>query len=75
MDETVSLITDKVREQLKASILPDMLTPEQLSTLLQLGRTTTYSLLRRGAIPGAYRIGSKLYRINTKILIESIGKG
>ena len=74
VDDSASLVADKVREHLEVSVLPAMLTPKQLCEVLQLGKTKTYSMLRRGAIPGSYRVGPKLYRINTKILLESLGK-
>jgi hypothetical protein len=64
----------KAIERLMSAELPPIITPRQLEEVMQLGRTTVYELLRSGAVPGAYRIGPKLYRINTRVLLESLGK-
>ena len=47
--------------------LPEMVTPEQAGAFLQLGRSTTYDLLRSGALP-CVRFG-KLIRIRKTALL------
>lgn len=49
---------------------PDVVTPEQVAEMLQIGLTLTYRLLRSGVLP-AKRIGRK-YIIAKKNVIEFI---
>ena len=49
---------------------PDVVTPEQVSEMLQIGLTLTYRLLRNGMLPSK-RIGKK-YIIAKRTVIEFV---
>jgi excisionase family DNA binding protein len=49
--------------------LPDLMTPEQLQAFLQIGRSSTYELLKSGAIH-SLKFG-KLIRIPKASLLEN----
>lgn len=49
---------------------PDILTPEDLMYILDIGRSTVYKLLSCGSIP-SIRIG-KLYRIPKNMLVSTL---
>lgn len=52
------------------SDFPDVLTPKQVQSALNIGRTWTYRLLKEGTIP-SFRVG-KSYRISKKQLLKYI---
>ena len=49
---------------------PDVMTPKQVQSALNIGRTWTYRLLKDGTIP-SFRVG-KSYRISKKQLIKYV---
>lgn len=53
--------------------LPLILTPDEVSALLKLGRSATYEALRTGSIP-AVRVG-KLWRIGRDALLNWLNSG
>jgi excisionase family DNA binding protein len=52
--------------------LPAVIDQETARRLLGIGRSTFYALVRQGRIPGAFRLGSKLVRINTRALLAGL---
>ena len=57
----------KVKPVPKYDDLPDLVTPELAQAFLQIGRSTTYDLIRTGALPSV-RFG-KLIRIRKSALM------
>jgi excisionase family DNA binding protein len=51
------------------SLLPRVMTVDELATLLRVNRKTVYDALSRGEIPGARRIGGR-YRILREAVIQ-----
>jgi len=60
-------------EQTSKELLEDesviMLTTEQVCSILNMGKTTVYKLLRSGDIPGTRRIG-KSFRVRKKDIVD-----
>ncbi len=56
-----------------ATDLPLILTPDDVSALLKMGRSTTYEALRAGRIP-AVRVG-KLWRIGRDAFLNWLNSG
>lgn len=50
--------------------LPDLLTPDEVMEYLQIGRNTTYKMLKNGLIP-SIRIG-KMYRTPKVMLVTAL---
>lgn len=53
----------------ESGALPEIITPDELATLLRLNRKTVYELLARHQIPGARRIGRR-YRIHRDAVLD-----
>lgn len=53
---------------------PPVLTIAQLSTLLQLPKTTLYERCRRGEIPGVQKVG-RLYRAHRDTVLDWVRQG
>jgi excisionase family DNA binding protein len=57
-----------------AVVLPAVLKPEELATLLRVNRKTVYEALARNKIPGARRFG-RTYRIATDAVLAWLRAG
>lgn len=54
--------------------LPEVLTVDELATLLRLNRKTVYDALKRGEIPGVRRLAGR-YRIHRDTVLGWLSQG
>jgi len=53
--------------------LPPFLKSHEACKVLGIGMNVFLDLVRQNAIPGAFRLGRKAIRVNTQILLASLG--
>ena len=51
-----------------ASTLPDLLTPDEVAAWLRTTVGAVYAKAERGTLPGATRVGRRLYFLRTELL-------